>query len=206
MPTPDKKAFSLPGGGVPLMPLLHAAALLIQLSASPIPVDWLLSSPAIATAALLLPAEAFPMLTPLVKCTVVAQQVPSPLPLSPTSKGSPLGPTNALLLPHAPTLLHLPDAEVLGLPRGGFTPTPAVTHVTSGSPTPSPAMPGLLLICISTQPPPWPNIADIATLPMSIVLPGASDSTVSIALNTIRRACQGLRHYIKQMRRAFQVF
>jgi hypothetical protein len=152
--------------------------------------------------------------------------LPSLLPASPArAPGRRLPPTpddKLFRLPRGAMLM--PDDSALSLTPPLPVPMPAVTRTTPAALPSSPPAPddkifrsprgGLTSVPIATplravpmpRPPPWPDITDTDTLLMSVVPPGASDSAASVALNTIRRACQGLRCYIKRMRRTFQVF
>ena len=118
-------------------------------------------------------------------------------------------PTTRLSLPVRPNaspLLRPPEVEVSKLPGGGFVLMPAATHIVSALPTPSPAAPDPQLVSIPARPPPWPNIADIATLPMSVIRTGAPGSALGAILNAIASIYASPQRPMWRTRTTFQVF
>ena len=203
---PGKMAFCSPREGSVLMPaVMRIATVLHMLS------PGVLSPPPSPAMLPLLPI-AQPLMPPALlrpPCTPDIAMFMLPATAAPAPQFSPMPATAELststwigpAIAATPGLLpspRPPDAEAFEPPGGGFIPTMASMHVTTAPPMlllaalAWPATPGPPPISISTRPLPWPNIADIATLPMSVVPPGASNSAASVTLNTIRRACQGL--------------
>ena len=224
---PDAKVLKLSWGGLVLtLAVVHVASVLpMPLPAAPGPLLIPASTPALPPL-----LNGVPLLLPLpLPGLPQFPAVALPAPMAPAALMPRIPPLpvfwHLLLSIHAPgqQLLPMPDNKLFHLPRGAML-MPADGHAAPAwcrqlSLSLSPSMPlpvsstlpqlSPLLLLPPTSPVlilaalPLP---DIVTLPRPIIPTGASDSTASVALNVIGRACQGVQRHVIWMRRMFQVF